>query len=235
MAGRRTKSSKEPKFLTPSMVEGEVDILLAEYAAKFGPVIQPPVPIDEIVEEYLKIAVEIKDLKSDYPEGDVLGAIWFAEKRIAIDESLVPEDYPSMRGRYRFTLAHELGHWRLHRYLYLGAANQKSLLPGDSPAPDHVKRSRDTDSKETQANIFAASLLMPREMVKRVWHEWRGNMDPIYLADLRVGPADPQVDQRIIEQSIRPMAEQFIVSPVAMSIRLKGLHLVLEKRERMLF
>ncbi|MBK8008612.1 MAG: ImmA/IrrE family metallo-endopeptidase [Rhizobiales bacterium] len=33
-----------------------------------------------------------------------------------IDDSLDPEENPSMLGRYRFTLAHEIGHWRLHRH-----------------------------------------------------------------------------------------------------------------------
>ena len=44
----------------------------------------PPVPIDEIVEEHLKLAVEYRDLRSEFPEGDVLGAIWFNDKLIAI-------------------------------------------------------------------------------------------------------------------------------------------------------
>ena len=47
---------------------------------------------------------------------DILGAIFFDERRIVIDESLDPEENPSKEGRYRFTLAHEGGgHWRLHR------------------------------------------------------------------------------------------------------------------------
>ena len=74
-------------------------------------------PIDEIVEEHFKLAVEYRDLRAEYPEGDVMGSIWFNEKRIAVDKSLVPEEFPAKRGRYRFTLAHELGHWRLHRHL----------------------------------------------------------------------------------------------------------------------
>lgn len=38
-------------------------------------------PIDDIVEEYLKIVVELRDLRTDYPEGDVLGAIELAYRR----------------------------------------------------------------------------------------------------------------------------------------------------------
>ena len=45
---------------------------------------------------------KFRDLRAEYPEGDVLGAIYFNDKRIAIDQSLVPEEFPAMRGRYRF-------------------------------------------------------------------------------------------------------------------------------------
>jgi hypothetical protein len=34
-----------------------------------------------------------------------------------------------MLGRFRFTLAHEAGHWCLHRQYYLQNVNQRSLFP----------------------------------------------------------------------------------------------------------
>ena len=154
-------------------------LVLAEYGNQHGQITGPPIPIDEIVEEHFKLAIEYRNLRAEYPEGDVFGAIWFNEKKIAIDQTLVPENFPAMRGRYRFTLAHELGHWRLHRHLYLRRANERTLLPVVSDKPDHVLRSRQSDPKEFQANRFASCLLMPREMVKRAWHEWRGDMEPI--------------------------------------------------------
>ena len=51
----------------------------------------------------------------------------FDERRIVIDESLDPEENPSMEGRYRFTLAHEVGHWRLHRHLFAKDPAQVSI------------------------------------------------------------------------------------------------------------
>ena len=63
-----------------------------------------------------------------------MGAIYFSKKKIAVDQSLVPDDFPAMRGRYRFTLAHELAHWRLHRHLYLGQAGQQTIAAVDSAA-----------------------------------------------------------------------------------------------------
>ncbi|MCL6546924.1 MAG: ImmA/IrrE family metallo-endopeptidase [Bryobacteraceae bacterium] len=165
--------------------------MLAEYGNRHGQVTAPPVPIDDIVEGHLKLAIEFRNLQADYPEGDVLGCIWFNDKKIAIDRSLVPEDYPAMLGRYRFTLAHELAQWRLHRHLYLHRANEQSLFPSGAARPDHVLRSR--QSAPLQANRLARCLLMPREMVKRAWHARRGGMAPIYLPDLRAGVGDLEV------------------------------------------
>ena len=42
---------------------------------------------------------------------DVLGALWVNERQIYIDQALDPEEYQGALGRFRFTLAHEIGHW----------------------------------------------------------------------------------------------------------------------------
>ena len=231
--------------------EDEAALLLAEYGREHGVVTAPPIPIDDIVEEYLKITVELRDLRAEFPEGDVLGAIYFNDKKIVIDESLVPEDFPSMRGRYHFTLAHELAHWRLHRHLYLRRAGERSLLPDGSPRPDHILRDGKRDPKEYQANTLAACLLMPRDMLKRAWHEQYGSMDPIYLDDLRAKrqqiltaevlrrggfkSGEDAEDNMLLEHASRPLAETFEVSPDAMRIRLEGMKLLLRKKEPSLF
>lgn len=242
MVRRFTKTKSEKLFLHPQEFEDEAALILAEYGCEHVHVAVPPVPIDEIVEEHFKLTVEYKDLQAEFPEGDVQGAIWFNEKRIAIDLRLVPEDFPAMLGRYRFTLAHELSHWRLHRHLYLRRASQKSLLPSSVNHPDHVLRSRLSDPKEFQANQLAACLLMPREFVKRAWHEWHGNMDPIYLDDLAAaagqsptGADDDPITKMLFEDAARPLAKTFEVSPDAMRIRLVTMKLLLRKKERTLF
>lgn len=235
MARRSSTTGPKPRFLTDQEFEDEAALLLAEYGNQHGQVTAPPVPIDDIVEGHLKLAIEYRDLRADYPEGDVLGCIWFNDKKIAIDMSLVPEEYPAMLGRYRFTLAHELAHWRLHRHIYLHRANEKSLFPSGGERPDHVLRSRQSDPLEFQANRLASCLLMPREMVKRAWHEWRGGMDPIYLPDLRAEVGDYGTDEMVLENAVRPLAATFQVSAEAMRIRLEDMGFLLRKREASLF
>ncbi len=159
--------------------------MLAEYGHKHGQITAPPIPIDEIVEVYLLLTIEMKDLNNLYGVGDVHGALWVNRQSIDVDMSLDPETFPAKRGRYHFTLAHEAGHWRLHRQLYQKKANQLSLLPDKIERPEYICRSSDRAPIEIQANKFAAALLMPREMLKRSWHEWHGSMNPIYLDELQ--------------------------------------------------
>lgn len=247
MAKRLPQTARTPRFMHQQEFDDEAALLLAEYGRERGIITAPPIPIDDIVEEHLKILVEFRDLRAEYPEGDVLGAIYFNDKRIAIDRSLVPEDFPAMRGRYCFTLAHELAHWRLHRHLYLRPAGERTLLPAVPARADHVhRRSSHIDPKEVQANRLAAALLMPREMIKRAWHELRGNMDPIYLDDLRSNQAanlpaallrrgGDGLDDALFEDAARPLAELFEVSPESMRYRLEGMKLLLRKKEPTLF
>ena len=78
-------------------------------------------------------------------------------------ESLLVND-PKAYGRYRFTLAHELGHWLLHKKLYTDT----------SFASSHAENARKKDSIEWQANYIAKSILMPMGQVKRGFHNLEG-------------------------------------------------------------
>lgn len=77
--------------------------------------------------------------------------------------------------RDRFTIAHELGHYFLH-YLHAGR-----------DAPVTFGRGLRNDL-ETQANVFASSLLMPAETFKRAFKRHGG--DPFRLA--RIFDVSPQ-------------------------------------------
>ena len=114
-------------FLREEQIERDAEALLAEYERARGVRILPPVPIENIIEKHLKIGVEFDDLHAvlgvprsgSESEADILGAVFFDDRRIVIDEGLDPEENPAKEGRYRFTLAHEGGgHWRLHRHLF---------------------------------------------------------------------------------------------------------------------
>jgi hypothetical protein len=85
-------------------------------------------------------------------------------------------------GRYRFTVAHEIGHWSLHRGFILAALDAPDLFSSDgedeqpivsyrrSVFPSRAEASRSRE--EYQANRFAISLLVNpaavrEEMIRR--------------------------------------------------------------------
>jgi IrrE N-terminal-like domain len=235
MAKRIRQPGPTLRYMTDEEFEDEASLLLAEYSNKHDHVIAPPIPVDEIVELYFKLRLEFLDMKKLFGVDDVHGALWVNEKRVGIDQRLDPAQNPAKLGRYHFTLAHEAGHWRLHRHLFQRRANQLSLFPEGVDRPEYICRSSDTTPIEYQANRFASCLLMPREMIKRAWHEWHGDMDPIYLPDLRAERGNRVADEIMLEDAVRPMAAKFQVSPEAMRIRTEGFGLLLRKKEVTLF
>ena len=251
MASRATSPAPKLPFLKDRDFEDEAALLLAEYAQQHGDVSAPPVPIDEIVELHLVLSLEFNDMQQLFGVDDVHGALWVNQLRVGIDCRLDPAANPAMLGRYRFTLAHEAGHWRLHRQLFMRAANQLQLLPGDAERPEYICRSSDSEPIEYQANRFASCVLMPRDLLRRCWEEWRGNPDPIYLDDLRAKQqqiltaevlrrggfkaGDNAIDNMLLEHAARPLAQKFEVSPEAMRIRLEGMGLLATKKEQLLF
>ena len=235
MAGRFSKPGQKLRFLTDQGFEDEAALLLAEYGNKREQVTSPPIPVDEIVELYLELQLEFLDMRELFGVDDVHGALWVNDRRVGIDQRLDPTENPSKLGRYHFTLAHEAGHWRLHRHLFLRKANQPTLLPDSAPRPEYICRSSDTAPIEYQANRFASCLLMPKEMIKRAWHEWREGMEPIYLTDLRGDTNADPIDNLLLENAVRPLADLFQVSAEAMCIRAEGMGLLLRNREPSLF
>ena len=99
-------------YLAEEAMERDAEALLAGFGNERNVVIEPPIPIEDIVEKHLKLGIEFDDTHDlfgiprtglDLDQGpDILGAMFFDEKRIVIDESLDPEENPAMEGRYRF-------------------------------------------------------------------------------------------------------------------------------------
>jgi len=235
-------------YIADESIERDAEALLAQYARAKGLEVKAPIPIEDIVEKHLKLRVEFDDLHRllGVPRGDLglnrtsLGRLESGE--IVIDESLDPEERPSIEGRYRFTLAHEGGgHWRLHRPLVQADNGQGSLF-ADTRRPTVVCRSSQAKERvELQANLYASCLLMPRKLVMQAWCGRFGNDHPRVLRrkDRIVVPGGTEEEimaavrafdeahyNEAMELFARPFAEQFLVSPVAMRIRLERLGLL---------
>lgn len=236
------------KYLSEDQIERDAEDLLAEYADARNITVTPPIPIEDIVEGYLKLTIDFDDLHAmlgipmQNNEPDVFGALWVDRREVFINQSLDPEERPSMEGRYRFTLAHEGGgHWRLHRH-YLATNPAQAPLFGGPPQPTVVCRTSQAKERvEWQADFYASCLLMPKAMVTAAWREEFGNSDPRILRrknrlpvseieDTDIGAAiesfERKWDNGILNYICRPFATQFKVSPIAMRIRLEKLGLL---------
>jgi hypothetical protein len=115
MTKRSSSQNGKLPFLTDQDFEDEAALLLAKFGQKHGEVAAPAVPVDEIAELHLGLCLTLDDMQALFGVDDVHGALWVNDRRIGIDHRLEPTNNPSMLGRYRFTLAHEIGHWQLHR------------------------------------------------------------------------------------------------------------------------
>ena len=194
-------------------------------------------PVDDILEIHLELGFCVADLQTELGHPDVLGGIWFGDRMIKVDQSLDPKITPKLLGRYRFTLAHEVGHWRLHRQHLMDDPSAKSLFEANCE-PAFVQRSGANPPEEIQANAFAACVLMPRQMVFDEWVKWRGAHDPVTISSLPVGDyhSDRQANEEMaMDQFCKPLAERFEVSAQAMRYRLQKLELLVKEAEPRLF
>jgi hypothetical protein len=136
------------------------------------------VPIELIAEDY---GLEIDFMRLSY-NGDLLGRMIFDDGVIEyyntksdrydlveatagtmmIESSLL--DRPQFNGRLRFTIAHELAHWILHKRIFKGTKAMAAYQRSDK---------RTKNSIEFQANYLASAFLMPAPSLKRAYNQSR--------------------------------------------------------------
>lgn len=224
-------------FLHERAIEDHARLLLDEWAENRPAVTQPPVPIEEILECHLQLDCLISDLRAELGHPDVLGGIWFGDRVIKVDQSLDPAVNSKMLGRYRFTIAHEVGHWRLHRQHMMNDPSAQSLFETNSE-PAFVQRSNANPPEEVQANAFAACVLMPRQMVFDQWAQWRGSDDQVAITDLNIGDYHDERranEEMAMDAFCKPLADRFEVSAQAMRYRLQKLELLVREIQPRLF
>jgi hypothetical protein len=102
-------------YLAEEAIERDAQRLLSEFALARGVKLEPPIPIEDLVEKHLKLRFDFDDMHARHNvprpatgEAEILGTI-YSDGKIFIDESLDPDAHPEMEGRFRFTLGHEGG------------------------------------------------------------------------------------------------------------------------------
>jgi hypothetical protein len=137
--------------------------LLRDFRANFRVAAAPPVPVERIATSLLDLLIEECDDVRAVPgaptdQGRLSGMIVPATRIIWLDRT----ECARSRGRRRFTIAHECGHWVLHAP---GADHPVCCRSEDVSEQSDVERVRQLRRREAEANAFARELLMPEPLV----------------------------------------------------------------------
>lgn len=137
-----------------------------------------PIPIEAIADSHADLLVLDKDpaemaavLQVPEPvDGQTISGLLLPARREIWVNAEEAEEWPLRR---RFTIAHELGHWYLHQN------GQQSLFCRHGTVDaDETKAGRpELPHEEVEANWFAASLLMPAEMVRVQYRRTGGDFN----------------------------------------------------------
>lgn len=175
-----------------------------------------PVPIETIIEKVFGIRIEYQYLTNNGRElgrmiyddgyttfydktiGDIgdYSLMKVSAKTMMIDASLLENG--SCYGRLRFTMAHELAHFILHKRIFSGTGVAAALYNNDTD---------EDNATEWQANYLGQAILMPNGQVKRCFYALR----PVCHSS---------------RELVSKMAEAFDVSKQAMEIRMKNFGLI---------
>lgn len=188
------------KYLTETTVRQKAEALLEEHGHQHV----LPVPVELLVERDL--GIEIIPIPGFQDRFGIEGVLSQDLTRISVDEGVMLNVAP----RYRFTLAHELGHLILHESEireHLEGATDDHLMLWETLTETEYKRA------EWQANEFARALLMPSEMVQRVFNEI---CDALHEQKLTFESLDDNSKMKVI----RAKTSTFAVSADALRVTL---------------
>lgn len=145
----------------------------------------PPVDLDKVLDHY-ELTVDFKDF------GEKNSGVLYVKE----GKGIIGVNLNHVKERKRFTIAHEIGHYVLHK------KKGEQLF-----VEDYLYRDQETETgekrQEREANAFAAALLMPKDLLAKEVKE--NQLDVSH------------------ESAIETLAEKFKVSQIAMTYRLTNL------------
>ena len=169
-------------WLTKNSIASAASGVLADYEAKTRRRVQPPIPVENIIERGLGLRLGFTDLRKTLKLDDVLGATYVKEKMICVDRSLAEN---RNEGRLCFTFAHETGHWVLHRTLV-----DQACRTGGGGAYIFCRIKDGNEPIEWQADYFASCLLMPEDAVRNAFCRCYG-ASPLILYNVKSAYCGP--------------------------------------------
>jgi hypothetical protein len=161
-----------------------------------------PVPIEDIADTHIGLLIrDVEDL------GTAPGAPKLGHGQ-ALSGLLLPalgeiwvnaEEARQWPARRRFTIAHELGHWRLHRDAERGVFCRSGSIEPETP-----QTKTPLPLPEDEANVFGAAVLMPARLIQEQYI--RCDRDFLRLCE-RFGASGAAMGRRL-HSVIKPRARQ---------------------------
>jgi transcriptional regulator with XRE-family HTH domain len=178
-----------PAPMSLAAIEAAAEMVLSEFRSQHrGNVFDGPIPIEEMVKSIDGLSLENLDFEKDDSIGTDGSKLYgcFYPENFHGKSRVVLVNTGRVNGRRlspiekRITIAHELGHYFLH----YGPKESKQLLFRFSRRPTYCREAEihpnEFNSKENQANLFGACLLMPKQPFNDQWGKMAG--DPSRLA-----------------------------------------------------
>ncbi len=142
------------KFIPKDQIWSMAD----EFRLKYCPLKKLPVDIEKIIESDLNMFIIPESNIHEYAKIDAYLRSDFSG--IVVDEKQYMDVRDRYKSRLRFSFAHEVGHYILHKYVYsqLEFGSPKDLFNFIMNVPES-----EYNDFEWQANEFAGRLLVPRD------------------------------------------------------------------------
>lgn len=184
-------------ILSRDKIDNEAEKFLMKYRPK---ALKKATKLDleALIENDLEVEIDYQNLDKDH---QILGATIFRDgymevynnekkelkkfkSNTMIFDIQLSEDY-KQAGRFLFTLAHEIGHWVLHKkYFFIDEGQQSifdycskeeksSIICAKRSETDMIRVRKKTEQEwvEWQADNFASSILMPKQVFKLTYEE----------------------------------------------------------------
>jgi DNA helicase-2/ATP-dependent DNA helicase PcrA len=164
----------------------EARLALEEWSRDCAPLVLP-IPVEDIADLMCRLAIDTTDALPT----NMAGRLYVVERIIEVRRN-------DITPRQRFTIAHEVGHYRMHvlaeklhltgflcssEAVMLGESPATSMpLPGfttDQPVVAKQLDPRDLRRIEIEANTFAAELLMPATLIEKAVDEYGKNVNTL--------------------------------------------------------
>ena len=195
------------KWLKPYEIRARAEALLDRTHPSRG----LPVPVEDIAEEEFGLnIIPLPGLKTSF---DFDAFLSNDLSSIYVDEYV----YEHYENRYRFTLAHELGHLYLHDYVYRSFTI--SSLDDFHRFNEELEPKQKNDM-EWQANRFAGYLLAPDSQIALHWKGVQSELAAMIAEAERQGFGPTEYRDLVFEAAAERMCRDFEVSAESMKLRL---------------